>query len=117
LKPGKPPNELTSYRLISLLPIASKVFEKILLKMLLPVVENNRLIRSHQFFRQRHSTKEQTHRIVQRIYEALQNNQYCSAAFLNISQSIRQSMPYWISVQVKTVSAFELFLNPEILFI
>jgi hypothetical protein len=31
LTPGKPPNELTSYRPISLLPIVSKVFEKILL--------------------------------------------------------------------------------------
>jgi hypothetical protein len=32
LKPGKPPNELTSYQPISLLPTASKVFEKLLLK-------------------------------------------------------------------------------------
>jgi hypothetical protein len=31
LQPGKPPNELTSYQPISLLPIASKVFEKKLL--------------------------------------------------------------------------------------
>jgi hypothetical protein len=44
LKPGKPPNELTSYRPISLLPIVSKVFENILLKGLPPVVENNKLI-------------------------------------------------------------------------
>jgi hypothetical protein len=88
LKPGKPPNELTSYRPISLLPIVSKVFEKILLKRLLPVVENNRLIPNHQFgFKQRHSTIEQTHRIVQRINEALENKQYCSAAFLDISQA------------------------------
>jgi hypothetical protein len=57
LKTGKPPNELTSYRPLSLLPIVSKVFEKLLLKRLLPVVENNRLIPNHQFgFRQRHST-------------------------------------------------------------
>jgi hypothetical protein len=56
LKPGKPPNEL------SLLPIVSKVFEKLLFKRLLPVVENNRLIPNHQFgFRQRHSTIEQPH--------------------------------------------------------
>jgi hypothetical protein len=41
LKPGKPPNELTSHQPISFLPIASKVFEKLLLKRLLPVVENN----------------------------------------------------------------------------
>jgi hypothetical protein len=35
LKPGKPPNELTSYLLISLLPVVSKVCEKLLLKYLL----------------------------------------------------------------------------------
>jgi hypothetical protein len=85
---GKPPNELTSYQPISLLPIVSKVFGKLLLKRLLPMVENNRLISNHQFgFRQRHSTIEQTHRIVQRIYEALENKKYCSAAFFDISQA------------------------------
>jgi hypothetical protein len=47
LKPGKPPNELTPYPPISLLPNVSKVFETILLKRLLPVVENNRLILNH----------------------------------------------------------------------
>jgi hypothetical protein len=62
LKPGKPPNDLTSYSPISLLPIVSIVFEKLLLKRLLPMVENSRLIPNHQFgFRQRHSTIEQTH--------------------------------------------------------
>jgi hypothetical protein len=61
LQPGEPPNELTTYRPISLLPFASEVFEKLLLRRLLPVVENNRLIHNHQFrFRQRHSTIEQT---------------------------------------------------------
>jgi hypothetical protein len=59
-----------------------------LLKRLLPMVENNRLILNHQFsFGQRHSTIEQTHQIVQRINEALENKQYCSAAFLDISQA------------------------------
>jgi hypothetical protein len=67
LKPRKP-HELTSYWSISLLPTASKVFEKLLLKRLLQMVENNRLTPNHQFnFRQRHSTIEQTHRIVRRI--------------------------------------------------
>jgi hypothetical protein len=41
----------------SLLSIVSKIFVKLLLKRLLPMVENNRLILNHQFgFRQRHST-------------------------------------------------------------
>jgi hypothetical protein len=67
LKPRKPHNELTSYQSISLLPTASKVFDKLLLKRLLQMVENNTLTPNHQFsFRQRHSTIEQTHRIVQR---------------------------------------------------
>jgi hypothetical protein len=72
LKPEKPPNELTSYQPISLLPIVSKVFEKLLLKRLLAMVENNRLIPNHQFsFRKRHSTIEQTYQIIQRIKELL----------------------------------------------
>jgi hypothetical protein len=55
LKPGKSPNELISYPL----SIVSKVFEKLLLKKLFRMVENNRLIPNHQFgFRQRHSTLE-----------------------------------------------------------
>jgi hypothetical protein len=66
----------------------SKVFQKLLLKGLLPIVENNRLIPNHQFsFRKRHSTIEQTHRIVLRINEALKNKQYCSATFSDISQA------------------------------
>jgi retron-type reverse transcriptase len=34
-----------------------------------------------------HYTIEKTHRIVQRINEAVENKQYCSAAFLDISQA------------------------------
>jgi ribosomal protein L20 len=49
------------------------------------MVENNRLM---QFdFRQRQSKTEQMHHIVQRINKALEMNQYCSAAFQDISQS------------------------------
>jgi hypothetical protein len=54
------------------------------------MVENNGLIPNHQFsFTQRHSTIEQTHRII-RKNEALENKQYCSAAFLDISQSFNK---------------------------
>jgi hypothetical protein len=58
------------------------------MKSLLPIVEINRLIPNHQFgFRQRHSTIEQTHQVIRMINEALDNKQYCSAAFLDISQA------------------------------
>jgi hypothetical protein len=57
LKPGKPPNDPRSYRPISLLPILSKVFEKLLLNRLIPFIVHRNLIPNHQFgFRQRHST-------------------------------------------------------------
>jgi hypothetical protein len=49
LKPGKPPHEITSYRPISLLPVVSKVFEKLLLNSLLPLVASHSLIPDHQF--------------------------------------------------------------------
>jgi hypothetical protein len=37
--------------------------------------------------RERHSIIEQTHRIVQRINEALENKQYFSATFLAVSEA------------------------------
>jgi hypothetical protein len=50
------------------------------------MVESNGFIPNHQFsFKERHSTIEQTHWIVQRIKEAFENKQYFSAAFLDIS--------------------------------
>jgi hypothetical protein len=52
------------------------------------MLENNRLIPNHQFgFRQRHFTIEKTDRLTRRINEAPENKQYCSAAFLDISQA------------------------------
>jgi hypothetical protein len=52
------------------------------------MVENNGFILNHQFgFREGYSTTEQTNRLVQRINEALENKQYYSVAFLDISQA------------------------------
>jgi hypothetical protein len=81
-KHGKPPHQLSSYRII-----AYKVFEKLLLQRLLPLVEHANLIPNHQFgFRPRHSTIVQTHRLIRVLNDALDNSQYCSTAFLNLSQ-------------------------------
>jgi hypothetical protein len=52
------------------------------------MAENNKLIPNHQFgLRQRHSTIEQTHLILQRINIALENKKYCSAEFLDLTQA------------------------------
>lgn len=88
LKPGKPSNQVSSYRPISLLPIVSKVFEKLFLHRLKLLIDEKDLIPSHQFgFRQQHSTIEQIHRISHVIKEDLENKRFCSAAFLDVSQA------------------------------
>jgi hypothetical protein len=87
-KPTKTPRELTSYRPISLLPVLSKVLEKLLLKRLTPILQKKHLIPSHQFgFRQRHGTIEQVHRVVKAASNALEEKMYCSAAFLDVKQA------------------------------
>jgi hypothetical protein len=94
--------------------IVSKVLGKLLLTRLLPLVEHNGLIPSHQFgFRQKHSTTEQTHRIIHKSMKPTNTKAYCYAALLDISQAfdkvwhigllykLRQSLPinYFILLQ------------------
>lgn len=88
LKPGKQPYEATSYRPISLLPVMSKLFKKLLIKRLKPVIDRKGLIPTHQFgFRNEHSTIEQVHRIVDTIRKALEEKKVCSAVFLDVAQA------------------------------
>lgn len=87
-KQGKEPTEVTSYRPISLLPIMSKLLERLLLKRINYDLPPESWIPDHQFgFRQKHTTIQQIHRITQTINKALENKQYCSGVFLDISQA------------------------------
>ena len=88
VKPGKPPEDVKSYRPISLLPIPSKVLELLFLNRLAPIIEERRLIPDHQFgFRKGHGTIEQVHRVVNCINKALDEDKFCTAIFLDISQA------------------------------
>jgi predicted metallopeptidase len=72
LKPGKKPDNVTSYRPISLITVISKVFEKLLLLKMQPTIDELKLIPDHQFgFRQRHNTIQQVHRLVKKSAKAL----------------------------------------------
>jgi hypothetical protein len=72
-KPGKPANEVTSYRPISLLPIPSKIFEKLILNRIRNDTEIQDITLDYQFgFREHHSTIQQTHRIVNKIIASLE---------------------------------------------
>lgn len=87
-KMGKPPNEVSSYRPISLLPILSKVFEKLLKGRLVPILNDEKIIPDHQFgFRRNHGTVEQVHRVCEKIRKSLEEKLYCSSAFLDIQQA------------------------------
>jgi hypothetical protein len=89
VKPGKHPNDITSYRPINLLPILSKILEMILLQRLTPIIDESKLIPSQQFaFRKEHRTIEQAHRLVYKINNDLESKRYSSAAFIDISQAI-----------------------------
>ncbi|CAK1588943.1 unnamed protein product [Parnassius mnemosyne] len=87
-KPGKPVHEITSYRPISLLPVTSKVCEKVLLQRLMKELRKRSIIPDHQFgFRQDHGTVEQVHRVCRTIRNALEHKEYCSSAFLDVQQA------------------------------
>jgi len=64
-KPDQPTELAESYKLISLLRVLSKLFEKLLLSRINIIMENHGLIPDHQFgFRSKHATTEQIHKIV-----------------------------------------------------
>lgn len=87
-KPGKDNTKVESYRPISLLSNMSKLFERLLMNILTPAVNQNNSIPDHQFgFRKKHSTIEQVHRLVSVIRNAFEEKKYCSALFIDVSQA------------------------------
>ncbi|KAL4130849.1 hypothetical protein QTP88_008228 [Uroleucon formosanum] len=87
-KPKKPPDILSSYRPISLLPFFAKIFERLILKRILPYIFSNNIIPNTQFgFRASHATTHQLHRLVDAISFSLEKKKYCSCVFLDVSQA------------------------------
>ena len=87
-KPGKPPHETTSYRPVSLLSTKSKLYEKLLLKRLKPIIEEKHFLPNHQFgFRNHHSTIDHVHQITDIIEKSLEEKKVCSAIFLDVAQA------------------------------
>ena len=102
-KPGKPPNEVTSYRPISLLPIVSKLFEKLLPVRLQTPVSEDKLIPDHQFgFRNNHSIIERVNRVYNVISNSIEENKYCSAAFLDTQQAFDKVWHRGLLYKIKT---------------
>ena len=86
-KPGKDLYQTTSYRPISLLPVCSKLLEKIIYDRLKATIEEEKLISGRQYgFRIKHSTIEQMHRLINEILLAIEKKQYCIALFMDIEK-------------------------------
>jgi len=104
LKPGKPPEEVQSYRPISLLPVLSKVFEKLLITRIQPTLQDKQIIPDQPFgFRKKHATTKQVHRIVNIIHDAQESDQYCKAAFLDISQAFDKVWHQGLLYKIKAI--------------
>ena len=88
LKHGKNPMDVSSYRPISLLPTVSKFLERLILKKIYKDLNPQDWIPYHQFgFQKAHSTVQQCHWITDIINKTMENQNYCTAAILDVSQT------------------------------
>jgi len=98
-KPGKNP---TSYRPISLLPVVSKILEKLLLKRIYKDTHNQAWIPLHQFgFRKAHSTTQKCHRLTDIISKAFDDQLYCWTVFLDVSQAFDKVWHQGLLLKIK----------------
>lgn len=87
-KPGKPKENVTSYRPISLLDVCGKLFEKIIKCRLTAHVEANNCLNPEQFgFRSGHSAPQQALRVVHEIRKMKQNRKSTGVLMLDIAKA------------------------------
>ena len=79
---------MNNYRPISLLPVISKVIEKIICTQLSTYFENNKLFYDSQYgFRPNHCTEQATLELTDRIISAMDNNDVPIGIFLDLSKA------------------------------
>ena len=79
---------INNYRPISLLPVISKVIEKIIYNQLSLYFESNKLFSDSQYgFRPNHSTEHATLELTDRITSAMDNNDVPIGIFLDLSKA------------------------------
>ena len=88
LKKDKPPEEMKSYRPISLTSCICKVAERMMNSRLYWWMENSGLINAHQAgFRSGQRTEDQLFRLTQKIIDGFQQNQHTVAVFVDLQQA------------------------------
>ena len=87
-KPGKPANEASSYRPISLLNSLSKILEKVIHARILEFCDENDLLPNSQFgFRSKHSTVHALIRLFEEAIMGFNDRKVTIAAFLDIEKA------------------------------
>jgi hypothetical protein len=80
--------EISNYRPVSILPLFSKVFEKLMYNRLNGFLSDHNVICPNQYgFRKGHSTSMAVSLFVENIYEALEDNEYALGLFLDLSKA------------------------------
>jgi hypothetical protein len=113
-KRGKPTNEVNTYRPTSLLPVTSKLFEKLLLKIIRNDLDLSTVIPDYQFgFRGGHSTIQQTRKVVNKIATRFEGESLCTAVFLDVAQAFDKVWHAGLLYKIKNTfpSPYDLLLK------
>ena len=78
----------TNYRLVSILPVLSKVLERLVYNRLLKFINEYQILYLYQFgFRQKHSTFMALASFIDKVTEFIDNGEYAIGVFLYFSQA------------------------------
>lgn len=80
--------EISNYRPISILPVFSKIFEKIMKNQITNYFEENKLFNANQFgFRSKRSTAEAILSFIETATSTFENDEYCLGTFMDLSKA------------------------------
>lgn len=82
------PKLFTNYRPISVLPVFSKLLEKVIYSRLLKYLENLKILSNHQYgFRRGHSTYMALLELIDNITKSIDNKEYTIGIFIDLSKA------------------------------
>ena len=99
--------DISNYRPISMLPIFSKLFEKLIHQKLWTYLEDNNIINENQFgFRASHSTSHALISATESLYQSLDNDLHSLGIFIDFSKAF-DTVDYSILCSKLSIMVFE----------